>query len=60
VEKALRAYILARRQTRIIERLKERDLEDFKRERTKREQKTIDDQVSMRFGLQERMDGGLA
>jgi flagellar FliJ protein len=60
VEKALRGYILARRQTRIIERLKERDLEEFKRERTKREQKTIDDQVSMRFGLQERMDGGLA
>jgi len=60
VEKALRGYILARRQTRIIERLKERDLEEFKRQRAKRDQKTIDDQVSMRFGLTERMDGGMA
>ncbi len=60
VEKALRAYILARRHTRIIERLKERDLEEFKRERGKREQKVIDDQVSMRFGLTERMEGSVA
>ncbi len=60
VEKAFRAYIIARRHTRVIEKLRERDLEDFKRDVSKRDQKVIDDQVSMRFGLRERMDGGTA
>ena len=57
VEKALRAYLLTRRQTRIIERLKERDLEEFRKERGKKEQKNLDDLTSMRSGLQARLDG---
>jgi flagellar FliJ protein len=60
VEKALRAYLLARRQTRIIERLRERDHEEFRREMSKREQKVLDDQTSMRFGLSSRMEGDVA
>lgn len=60
VEKALRAYLLARRQTRIIEKLRERDHEEFRREMSKREQKVLDDQTSMRFGLTQRMEGGVA
>jgi flagellar export protein FliJ len=60
VEKALRAYLLARRQTRVIERLRERDQEEFRRELSKREQKVLDDQTSMRFGLASRMEGGAA
>lgn len=54
-EKAMRGYLLARRQTRVIERLRERDLEEFRREQSKKEQKTLDDLTSMRFGLAERM-----
>jgi len=53
-EKALRAYLLARRHTHVIERLKERDLEQFKKERAKQEQKNLDDITSMRSGMRGR------
>jgi flagellar export protein FliJ len=59
-EKALRAYLLARRHTHVIERLKERDLEQFKRERAKLEQKNLDDITSMRMNLRNQEQLGVA
>ena len=51
MEKALRAYLLARRHTHIIEKLKERDHEEFKKKKSKQEQKELDDITSMRSGV---------
>lgn len=50
VEKCLRAYLMARKQTRMIEVLREKDYEEFKRERARREQKVIDELVVARHG----------
>jgi flagellar export protein FliJ len=51
VEKAMRAYLQARRQTRAIEILRERALEEFKRDQSKQEQKNLDDLIIMRSRL---------
>lgn len=48
VEKALRAYLTARRQTTMIERLREKAYEEYRRERAKYEQKQQDDLAVMR------------
>jgi flagellar protein FliJ len=48
VEKCLRAYLLARRQTRMIEALREKDYAEFKRERARREQKLADELAGAR------------
>ena len=48
VEKATRFFLHARRQLHVISTLRERELEAFKREQSKREQKEIDDMVVMR------------
>lgn len=48
VEKATRFFLHARRQLHVITRLRERDLEAFNREQSKREQKEIDEMVVMR------------
>jgi flagellar FliJ protein len=48
IEKALRAYLQARRQTRAIELLREKDYAEFKRARAKQEQKVIDELSSVR------------
>ena len=43
VEKALRAFLFARRQTRMIESLREKAFAEFKRDLAKKEQKQLDD-----------------
>lgn len=48
VEKSLRAYLAAKRQTRTIERLREKDLAEFKRALNKKEQKELDELTVMR------------
>lgn len=48
VEKALKEYLAARRQTRAIEVLREKAFEEFKIESRKREQKELDDLYVMR------------
>lgn len=48
VEKTLRAYLQTRKQTRMIEILREKDYEEFKKERARREQKVIDELSSNR------------
>jgi flagellar FliJ protein len=48
LEKAIRAYMFARRQTRMIETIREKDLAEFKKELQKREQKELDDIYVMR------------
>lgn len=53
VEKALRTYLAARRQTRMIEVLKEKALSEFKIERIRFEQKNLDDLTVMRERLKE-------
>lgn len=50
VEKALRAYLQCRRQTRMIETLREKDYAEFKKERAKREQKLLDEFTIQRHG----------
>lgn len=50
VEKALRSYLAAKRQLRVIETLRERHFSDFKRELAKREQKVLDDIYTTRAG----------
>ena len=52
VEKATRFFLHARRQLHVITTLKERELDAFKREQSKREQKEIDDMVVMRANSQ--------
>jgi flagellar export protein FliJ len=63
VEKSLRAYLVARKETRMIEGLREKELKDFKKAAAKKEQKDLDELSSMRFGqkkakqLQDNADG---
>ena len=51
VEKALRGYLQARRAMKMIEVLREKALEEFKREASKKEQKELDDLYVMRAHL---------
>ena len=51
VEKALRAYLTARRQTRMIETLREKDYQEFKKMVAKKEQKELDELSAMRLML---------
>ncbi len=51
VEKALRAYLYARKQLRMIETLREKHFVEFKREVARREQKDLDDLYTMRSRL---------
>jgi flagellar export protein FliJ len=51
VEKALRAYLFARRQTRMIEILREKDFVEFKKAVAKKEQKELDELSAMRTSL---------
>lgn len=53
VERALRTYLLARKQSRAIELLREKELEEFKNERNQYEQKVLDDVTLMRTRLKE-------
>jgi flagellar export protein FliJ len=52
VEKALRAYLNARKQSRMIEILREKAYEQYRRERSKHEQKRLDDITIMRERLE--------
>jgi flagellar export protein FliJ len=51
VEKALRAYLFARRQTRMIEILRDKDFAEFKKAVAKKEQKELDELSAMRTSL---------
>ncbi len=51
VEKALRTYLQARRQTKAIEVLHEKQFQEFKKARAKQEQKDLDDLSVMRERL---------
>ncbi len=51
VEKALRAYLYARKQLRMIETLREKHFVEFKRELARKEQKNLDDLYTMRSRL---------
>jgi flagellar FliJ protein len=53
VEKALRAYLNARKQTRMIEALEEKDRREFRLEQSRKEQKLMDEMVIMRSRLRE-------
>lgn len=53
VEKALRAYLHARRQTKMMETLSEKDFLQFKKDLAKKEQKDLDDLMIMRAHLKE-------
>lgn len=53
VEKALRAYLFAKRQTRMIEMLREKALAEFKQSESKREQKNLDEMMIMRHRLKD-------
>jgi len=50
VERAMRNYLLARRATRVIELIREKDLIAFKRYESKREARILDDLYVMRAG----------
>jgi flagellar export protein FliJ len=51
VEKALRAYLAARKQSRMLETLREKDYREFRRVVAKREAKAQDDFTVMRYRL---------
>ncbi len=51
LDQAMRKYILARRERKMIDRLKEKALEAFKLEQARAEQKQLDDLVTMRSRL---------
>lgn len=51
VERAMQAYLHARRQTRMMEVLREKELEKFKLELAKQEQKRLDDLYIMRAAM---------
>ena len=53
LEQAMKKYILARRERMMIDRLKEKALEEFKLEQSRVEQKQLDDLVTMRMRLNE-------
>jgi len=56
VEKSLRAYLHARRQTRTIELIREKSYQEFRREQNKREQKELDDLMIMRNRMKDLED----
>ena len=56
VEKTLRAYLAARRQTRTIEILREKDFAEFKKAVAKKEQKELDDLSGMRQTLKQQQE----
>jgi flagellar FliJ protein len=51
LDQAMRHYILARRERMMIDRLKEKALEEFKLEQSRLEQKQLDDLITMRARL---------
>jgi flagellar FliJ protein len=51
LDQAMRNYILARRERMMIDRLKEKTLEEFKLEQSRLEQKNLDDLITMRTRL---------
>jgi flagellar FliJ protein len=51
VERALRAYLGARRQTRMIEMLEEKAFAEYRRERARKEQRDLDELMVMRARL---------
>lgn len=51
LDQAMRNYILARRERMMIDRLKEKAVEEFKLEQSRREQKNLDDLITMRTRL---------
>jgi flagellar export protein FliJ len=53
VEKALRNYLQAKRQTRVIEMLREKQFTEYKVQRSKYEQKQMDDLTTMRNRLKD-------
>lgn len=53
VEKALRAYLNARKQSRMLETLKEKDYNAFRKARAKIEARSLDDLTVMRFRMKE-------
>ena len=53
VEKALKAYLATRKETRMIETLEEKDRLDFKAEQAKKERKEMDEMVILRSRLRE-------
>ena len=54
VEKALRAYLYARRQTRMLEVLYDKDHQEFKKQQRRQEQKQLDELSVMRARFVER------
>jgi flagellar FliJ protein len=50
VEKSLRLYLTARKETKMLEVLREKDFSEFKRVVAKKEQKELDELSAMRFG----------
>lgn len=54
VEKALRAYLFARRQTKMMELIYDKENVEFRRQQAKREQRFLDDLVVMRERLKEK------
>jgi flagellar export protein FliJ len=53
VEKALRAYLHARRQTKIIESIRDKDYAEYRKAMAKKEQKELDDLYVMRARLKD-------
>lgn len=53
VEKAMRSYLAARKQTKAMEILRDKQKEEFRRDRLKAEQKSLDDLLVMRERLRE-------
>ena len=51
LDQAMKSYIFARRERMMIDRLKEKALEDFKREESRLSQKRLDDLITMRSRL---------
>lgn len=53
LQKAMKTFLDARRNCKKIEHLKDKDLEIYKRERTKYEQKQLDELTTMRYEVSE-------
>jgi len=58
VEKSMRTYLHARRETRVIEVLREKAIEEFKKEKAKKEQRELDDLTVMRSRFSSEAVGG--
>lgn len=56
LEKAMRVYLFAKRQLMIIEKLREKEFEVFRKARNIREQKQMDDNSIMRAGFAHRQE----